>query len=140
MVDRIELSIMEMVDREAIRNVIVAYYDAIWRDDTETVVQLFASDGVMEVSNGPLGGNAPMGHEQLRKFYTEGVKLMKPRPFGHNHVVHLCGNDIATGRSYVELRSSIDFSWVAAVVYEDEYIKVDGKWMIQKRRAKLQSV
>jgi hypothetical protein len=140
MLDQDEQSIMDMVDREAIRNVVIAYYDAIWRDDIETVVQLFAPDGTMSVVNGALGGNVPVGHEQLRDFYTKGVKIMTPRPFSHNHVVELFGKGQASGRSYVELRSSIDLSWVAAVIYEDEYIKIGRAWKLQSRRAALQNV
>jgi hypothetical protein len=133
-------SVMDMVDREAIRNIVVAYYDAIWRNDIEAVVQLFSLDGTIEVSNGLLAGKAPVGHEQLRDFYTDGVKVMTPRPFGHNHVVELLDKSRATGRSYVELRSSIDFTWVAAVIYSDEYIKIGEKWKLQSRRAALQNV
>jgi hypothetical protein len=132
--------ILDMIDREAIRNIVAAYYDAIWRDDIDAVVQLFSSDGTIEVSNGLLGGRAPVGHEQLRGFYIEGAKLMSPRPFNHNHVVDLLGKGEATGRCYVELRSSIDFRWVAAVIYHDEYIEIGGKWKFRKRRATLQNV
>jgi hypothetical protein len=140
MLNQEQQSIMEMVDREAIRNVVIAYCDAIWRDDIDAVVQLFSPDGTLEVSNGPLAGRAaPMGHEQLRSFFSDGTKLMSPRPFNHNHLVELLGRGEATGRCYVELRSSIDFGWVAAVIYQDDYIKIGDKWRLKRRRATLQN-
>jgi ketosteroid isomerase-like protein len=138
--NRDDQSIMDMVDREAIRNMVLAYFDAIWRDDIEALVQLFAPDGTMVVSGGPgsVEGSAPVGHEQLRDFYVNGVKLLKPRPFSHNHVVELLGEGRAMGRAYIEMRSSVDFEWVAAVVYSDEYVKIGDEWKIQVRRAAVQ--
>ena len=64
---------MDMMEREAIRNMVMAYYDPIWRDDIEAVVQLFSPDGTMVVIDGPVGGSSPVGHEQLRGFYVKSV-------------------------------------------------------------------
>jgi hypothetical protein len=50
---------MDMMEREAIRNMVMAYYDPIWRDDIEAVVQLFSPDGTMVVIDGPVGGVLP---------------------------------------------------------------------------------
>jgi ketosteroid isomerase-like protein len=135
-----ERLVSDALDREAIRDIVVRYYDAIWRDDIDAVVQLFAADGTIEVPNGPLAGNAPVGHEQLHAFYVAGVRKMTPRPFGHNHVVDLHGDGRASGRSYVELRSSLDYSWLGAVIYVDEYVKVDGTWKIHRREARMQNL
>jgi hypothetical protein len=135
-----ERLVSDALDREAIRDVIVRYLDAIWRDDIDAVVQLFAADGTMVVPNGPLAGNAPVGHEQLHAFYVAGVRKMTPRPFGHNHLVELHGDGRASGRTYVELRSSVDYTWLGAVIYTDEYVKVDGTWKIRRREARMQNL
>jgi ketosteroid isomerase-like protein len=132
--------VSDALDRDAIREIIVRYYDAIWRDDIDTVVDLFAEDGRITVANGPLAGQTPVGREQLHAFYVAGVKTMTPRPFGHNHVVDLLGHGHATGRSYVELRSSADYSWMAAVIYQDEYVKAQGRWKILSRSAHIQNL
>jgi hypothetical protein len=134
-----EAQVSDLLDREAIRDIVARYYDAIWRDDIDAVVDLFAADGTMEVANGVLGGNAPVGRQQLQAFYRAGVKKMTPRPFGHNHVVELHGGGGATGRCYVELRSSIDYSWIGAVIYTDEYVKVGGTWKFRRRHAAMQN-
>ena len=135
-----ENSLSDMLDREAIRDLVVRYCDAIWRNDIAEVVDLFTADGSMEALNGPIAGKAAVGHEQLHAFYVGGVKTMTPRPFAHNHVVDLDGNERATGRVYVELRSSVDYSWITAVIYVDEYARVDGKWRIRRRQAEMQNV
>jgi SnoaL-like domain len=135
-----EAQVLDLMDREAIRDIIARYNDAIWRNDIDGVVDLFAQDGSLEVDNGPLAGNAPVGREQLHAFYLVGVKKMTPRPFAHHHVVDLHGGGRATGRSYVELRSSVDYSWVGAVVYTDEYVKVGGTWKIRRRSARMSNV
>jgi hypothetical protein len=133
-------SILDSVNREAIRDVVNRYYDGIWRNDIDAVVGLFASDGTVKVTNGPMAVTPPVGYEELHRFYVAGVEKMTPRPFVHNHIVDLQGDDRATGRCYVELRSSIDYSWIAAVIYVDEYVKIDGTWKFQRREATQQNV
>jgi uncharacterized protein (TIGR02246 family) len=135
-----EAQVSDLMDREAIRDIIVRYYDAIWRNDIDGVVDLFTEDGTIEVDNGPLGGNAPVGRKQLHAFYRAAVEKMTPRGFGHQHVVDLHGDGRATGRSYVELRSSVDYSWVGAVVYTDEYVKVGSTWKIRRRNPRMMNV
>lgn len=132
--------IQRVLDREAIREMVVRYYDAVWRDDIDTIVGLFAPDGGIEVANGPLGGQTAHGPQALRSFYEAGIAKMTPRPFGHNHTVEIEGEYEAVGRSYVELRSSTDFSWVGAVIYTDQYTKIDGEWKLQSRSAEMQNI
>jgi ketosteroid isomerase-like protein len=140
MVNTSEAQVSDLLDREAIRNIVARYHDAIWRDDIDAVVDLFAPDGTIEVVNGALSGSAPVGHQQLQAFYRAGVKKMTPRPFGHDHVVDLQGGGRATGRCHVELRSSVDYSWIGAVIYTDEYVKVGGTWKFRRRHAAMQNV
>jgi hypothetical protein len=135
-----EAEVSNLLDRDAIRDIIARYNDAIWRDDIGAVVNLFAEDGIMEAANGPLAGKPAVGLEQLHAFYVAGVKRMTPRPFPHHHVIELQGGGRATGRCYVELRSSVDYSWIGAVVYNDEYLKVGDTWKIRRRNARLQNV
>jgi hypothetical protein len=132
-------SFLDTMNREAIRDVVNRYYDGIWRNDLEAVVNLFAKDGTITVTSGPMAVPPPVGHEELHRFYVAGVEKMNPRPFVHNHIVDLQGDDRATGRCYVELRSSIDYSWIAAVIYVDEYVKIDGAWKFKRREANQQN-
>jgi hypothetical protein len=128
----------DMLDREAIRELVIRYCDAVWRDDVDTIVGLFAKHGSIDVVNGPLAGQNVCGHEQLSTFYKAGISKMSPRPFGHNHLVELRGDGRAWGRSSVELRHSRDYSWISVVIYNDEYIKVGDAWKFLKRRAEMQ--
>jgi hypothetical protein len=130
----------DALDREAIRDTVARYYDAIWRSDIDAIVRLFAVDGTIQVGNGPLAGNAPVGHEQLHAFYVAGIEKMTPRPFEHNHVVDLLDENHAGGRCYVELLSSVDYSWIGAVIYIDEYVKVGDTWKFQRREARMQNL
>ena len=128
-----------MLDREAIRDLVVKYWDAIWRGDISAVVDLFANEGTIVIRNGPLAGQAPVGREELLAFYTAGVRVMSPLPFAHNHVVELIDECSASGRVYVEVRHSQDCSWIAAVIYRDIYAKEDGCWKIYRREAELRN-
>ncbi len=135
-----EYNVTAMLDREAIRDLVTCYCDAIWRGDIVTVVDLFTKDGSVQVLNGPMTAKEATGHDKLYAFYITGMKEMTPRPFPHGHWVELRGNYHAAGRVYVELRSSIDFSWVGAVVYSDDYVKIDGRWRIQRREVHIASM
>jgi hypothetical protein len=135
-----ERLVSDALDREAIRDVMVRYLDAVWRDDIDAVVQLFSADGTIVALNDPVGGSAPVGHEQLHAFHVARVRKMTARPFGHNHVVDLHGDGRASGRTYVELRSSMDYTWIGAVIYIDEYVKVGGTWKIRRREARMQNL
>ncbi len=135
-----EYSLSAMLDREAIRELVTCYCDAIWRDDIVAVVDLFAEDGSVQVLNGPMTAKEATGHEKLHAFYVAGMKEMTPRPFPHGHLVELQSNSHAKGRVYVELRNSIDFSWVGAVIYSDSYVKLDGRWRIHRREVRIASM
>lgn len=135
-----EKAVSDMLDREAIRDIVNRYYDAIWRNDIGAVVELFTDDGTMVTRNGPLAGASPVGRQALHDFYIHGVKTMTPRPFAHNHVVELQDGGRATGRVYVELRSSVDYSWIGAAIYQDEYFKRDGRWRFRRREACIQNM
>ena len=72
---------------------------------------------------------------------SDGLGVMKPRPFIHNHVIELLGPDRAKGTCYVEVRllrdgkKSLMTGW-----YNDEYAKVGGEWKFKSRRITVDSL
>ncbi len=125
--------VTELLDREAIRELPVRYCDCVWRNDLAGLVDLFAEDGVFTVK-GRERSITQKGREALRRMYSEALGDLNPRPYIHNHVVDLAGSDRATGRCYVELRSlARNMEWIGSGYYEDEYVKVGGKWKFASR-------
>jgi len=132
-----EQIVTELADRDAIRELPQRYCDCVWRGDVDGIVSLFADDGVFTI----IGNNRETtnkGRVELQKTYKAGLASLTPRPYIHNHVIELTGNDRASGRCYVELRdASNNLSWLGTGYYHDEYVKVGDTWKFQSRRAQM---
>jgi hypothetical protein len=124
----------ELTDREAIRDLPVRYCDCVWQNALDAMIDLFAKDGQF-ISKGRKREFISKGHAELRKMYAGALGEVNPRPYIHNHVVDLKSKTTASGRCYVELRSAKkNFEWIGTGFYDDEYVKVDGKWKFASRK------
>lgn len=129
----VEETLVELLDREEIRDLPVRYCDCVWRGDVAGIVELFAADGSFIVKT-PNGETVHKGREALLKTYTEGLRDLKPRPYIHNHVVELGFYGRATGRCYLDLRSEKrNMEWIGSGHYLDEYVKVGDHWRFASR-------
>jgi len=126
--------VTELADREAIRELPARYCDCVWQGNLDAMIDLFAQDGQF-ISKGRKREAVNKGHHELRKMYERAIGETRPRPYIHNHVVDLKSKTTATGRCYVELRSAArNFEWIGTGFYDDEYVKVDGKWKFASRK------
>lgn len=134
MAKNIEQIVLELADRDAIRDLPIKYCDCVWRNDVTGIVDLFADDGAF-ITKGRKREHRAEGRSALLKLYgglTAGD--MTPRPYIHNHVVDLKGSGQAVGRCYVELRDAKkDFHWAGSGFYEDEYVKLGDGWKFKSR-------
>src|SRR5713226_9993846 len=80
-----ETLMQEVIDREAIRSLPLRYCHCVWQKDLDGYVNLFTEDGAMSTNDPSLP--RAQGREELRKMISDGLGVMKPRPFIHNHVV-----------------------------------------------------
>ncbi|MBW2698374.1 MAG: nuclear transport factor 2 family protein, partial [Deltaproteobacteria bacterium] len=122
-----------LADREEIRDLARGYAHCVWQNDPEGAVDLFAADGVIDLGDRPrLEGRVAMLAEYRKAFRTSAF-----RPFISQHVIELDG-DRATGTCYVDLKAVVDgIMMVGWGYYEDEYVRVDGRWRIQTRKLNL---
>jgi ketosteroid isomerase-like protein len=133
-----ESLLQEVIDREAIRSLPLRYCHCVWQQDLAGYVNLFTEDGAMSTNDPSLP--RAQGREEIRKMISDGLGVMKPRPFIHNHVIELLGPDRAKGTCYVEVRlvrdgkKSLMTGW-----YNDEYAKVGGEWKFKSRRITVDS-
>ncbi len=126
--------VIELADREAIRDLPVRYCDCVWQNDLKTMVELFTEDGTFVVK-GPKREATTKGRAELRKMYEQALGDVSPRPYIHNHVVNLQSKSKASGRCYVELRSAArNMEWIGTGYYDDEYVKVGEEWKFALRR------
>jgi len=128
-----EQQINDALDKEAIRDLPVRYCHYIRTGNRDGWVGLYADDGEYDPRQ-PDGKGGAKGSEALRKLFDGSGASGNNWPMVHNHVVELLGPDKAKGWVYMELRSAPEKMRVTnIVVYEDDYVKVDGRWRIKKR-------
>ena len=127
----------EMIDREAIRDLPHRYAHYIWTGNAEGIANLFTQDGWF----GSIPEVTPrtQGRDNLLKFYAAiSSAPLQPRPYVHQHVIELKGNNRASGTVYIELRdANQDMKWIGTAYYDDEYEKVNGEWKFRSRLAHL---
>jgi hypothetical protein len=126
----------DLLAREAIRHTQAAYHLAGDRGRVDDLVAVFAEDGVLEI---PTGVHA--GRQAIRAALSA-VRVDAPAPteipgFLHHHLttthVELDGPDAATGTCYFLVMSPVGVDHCGR--YADRYVRVDGEWLIARRRA-----
>lgn len=130
-----ELSVRDLADREAIRDLARRYAHYVWQGSVDGVIDLFTEDGEMLTPDLP----PLIGREAIRAAYTKIFAESDLLPFVHNHVIDIDG-DTATGTVYLDLRTTLDDRpVVGAGYYEDRYRRVDGTWRIASRDLTMRS-
>lgn len=140
------MDINELLAVEEIKNLRLAYSAYFDTHDIDGLGSIFAEDAVCEFSE-EYGGDW-VGRETICKNYAA-VAEQLGAPYNAIHAVtnpwiQLTGEDTATGRWYLldiltqqgALTSQGGHAnpLLYVGVYEDEYRKVDGKWLISRVR------
>ncbi|NKB97197.1 MAG: DUF4440 domain-containing protein [Pseudomonadales bacterium] len=125
----LETRVAQIEAKDEIRELTARYCHAVVDGDAQTIVSLFADNGVFKTHT-----FAPQGHEELLSFYAEGVGEQTHKPFVQNHVIEFLDADRAKGRCSVEIRVLQDGeAYTQAGHYHDQYIRERGKWRFAER-------
>jgi hypothetical protein len=126
----VEAVVGELSDREAIRELTHRYAHCVWRKEIAGAVELFTEDGEMNTGDRPV----IKGRKALLESYHEIFGGADFHPFVHDHLISIQG-DRATGTCHLDLRATIDGeSMIGAGYYDDEYVRVGGKWKFRARK------
>ncbi len=98
-----EVKLRELADREAIRDLARRYAHCVWQKDVDGAIALFTDDAEMDTGDRP----PIIGRKALLESYAEMFAANEFRPFVHNHVIELYG-DQAEGTCYLDLRSVVE--------------------------------
>lgn len=131
MLSDLEARLRLLEDRAAIEDLNVRYFVAADGDDLDTLRALFAPGASFSIS-GHVGGT---GREGVVGFLVEqrrrmGLTVHTP----HYVLLGSCQADRADGIVAAHLELVLDGqSLFGAVRYQDEYVRLDGRWMIARR-------
>jgi len=130
-------------DRAEIENVSNRYMVAVDAGDIETVMSTWAEDGVLEWVFGVEKGKAAIrkamsGFGGAREVNIPETATSRPRTRHQiiNHVIDIDGNTAKTIAYWFALTNNTPQSDVQLLYfghYEDEMVKVNGKWLFKKR-------
>ncbi len=126
----------ELLEIEKIRKLKLLYAHLMDSHQIDELANLFTLDAVCEF--GPEYGNWE-GRETIRTNYHEVFDSSEQFAAMHhqcNHYVDLTGPDTATGRSYLlDVVTTVESDEQPIVwfgLYDEEYQKVEGQWLISK--------
>lgn len=132
----LERKLGEALDREAIRELAGRYCHAVVAGGGMPLVDLFTDDGCMQGDAIPALGrpaSETRGREALIRVYGEFTTRLQLRPFIHNHVIELDGEQ-ARGICSVEIRAVEDgIAYDIAGHYHDRYRREGGVWKFLHR-------
>jgi len=133
--------LQELLDREAIRQLVNRYFHYARTKNSQGIVEMFAPDAVFDIPVNLVPGGVHAGRAAIAELYRDVLDRLDPRPFGHNHVVEITAEDRAKGTLHVELRlGSKNLRTTNIGVYEDEYVKMGEEWKFQSRKLSMEAV
>jgi SnoaL-like domain len=138
-VRELEITVQELRDREAIRDLRYRYHEYINEGKFAEIPSLFTADGELDFAH--LG--TASGRDSIASFFgalnrqpTDG-KTDRPRitwvkQFIHNHTIKLDG-DRGEGFSYLEAKPIYNGeAFLVAARYDDLYVRQNGEWKFKK--------
>jgi uncharacterized protein (TIGR02246 family) len=136
----LEEQVTELLDREAIRALPGRYCKAVWDQDPDAFAGLFAEQGVLAIS-GTAISRTITGRVNLRAMIANSMDSRPPGPLVHNQVVDMVDEAHAVGDAYVEvLGRTAGYARTAIAHYRDQYVKVSGQWLFERRDLRFLSV
>ncbi|MEO8315113.1 MAG: nuclear transport factor 2 family protein [Pseudomonadota bacterium] len=130
-------------DRAEIENLSNKYMVAVDAGDIETVMSTWADDGVLEWVNGVEKGKAAIRKAMsnfggARKVDIPEGATSRPRTRHQiiNHVIDVTGNTAKTTAYWFALTNNTPQKDVQLLYfghYEDDLVRVNGKWLFKKR-------
>ena len=126
----------ELLEKEKIRKLKQLYSHLMDSGKIDALAEIFTEDAICEF--GPEYGNWE-GREAIRTNYHGVFDGQAPFSVMHhitNHYIEMTGPDTAQGRSYLlDIATSVESEGQPIVwfgLYDEDYRKVDGQWLISK--------
>lgn len=135
-----ESDVLNLLAKEAIKEVMARYAQALDSHDTDVWVACFAEDGTLDEP--PPVGHKVTGRPALREFMETYLKTFPiSMHIGSNHLIEVKG-DRAHSVSQMVLISRAkrtdEHDSVIRAIYHDDFVRQDGQWFIAYRKLLVQ--
>jgi hypothetical protein len=130
----------QIEDRIALKELVDMY--AIYGDQKKMPDQaaLFSENGIVELYSGTVLTAPLKGRLEIENTFTAFLNNFESAYHFNGQQTVTINNNTATGIAYCTVtligdENDIKFKTTIGVHYHDEYIKVDNKWLIDKRKS-----
>lgn len=136
----IEQRLQEIEDRLALKAVVDKFSVLADKKDVATQMQLFTEDAIVEnVTNGQVA-NSLKGKKQIGDAFSSFLSLFEVVYHINGQQTVTINGDKATGIAYcsvslIGMQNGKRIKNDMGVIYSDEYVKVNGKWLISSRKS-----
>jgi SnoaL-like domain len=138
-VRQLENLVLDLRDREAIRDLRYRYHEYINEGKFAEISGLFTPDGELDFAHlGKANGSVEIARffDALNSKPATGDKdrprITWVKQFIHNHTIQLSG-DRGQGFAYLEAKPIYNGeAFLVAARYDDEYVRQDGAWKFKK--------
>jgi hypothetical protein len=123
----------QLLDIEAIKHLKHAYFRLLDLKEFDALGALFADDATTSYESGKFSHT---GRNEAISFLSSslGDRSIIHEHLGHHPEITLTSDTTAAGKWYLHDRvmiPSVDFELGGTAIYTDEYVKVDGAWLIR---------
>ncbi|WP_397448913.1 nuclear transport factor 2 family protein [Pseudomonas sp. NA-150] len=140
-IDTPNTELNQLLSLEAIRNLRVLYCHHLDSGRIDSLTQLFTEDAILQVDRGCWRGRAEIKAGLSDAFAEYDPQQRGAYPFVHlvsNPWVELLDENRAEGRCHMQFllteRAVEENPLILMGVYADEYVRVDGQWLISRTR------
>jgi hypothetical protein len=121
---------VEIATHEQIRQLACRYAEAVDSRDLDGLVECFVPD--VQVGRGTFG--RPALRDWFDGVRTFGISIH----FIGNHRISIVDDDRASGVVYCRAEHEVGDEWVVMIIqYWDDYARIDGEWLIRRRKEKV---
>ena len=138
-VEELKAQLQEAQDKEEIRNLVDQFSNLADEKNPDAQMELFTSDAEVTITMN--GESRTMDYDQTEEAFTRVLTNTDSLYHMNGQVSLEVNGDTATGTVYCrvvlvdENEDGVKMETDEGVIYHDEYVKQDGKWLIARRNS-----
>lgn len=130
----------EIADKLALKELVDIFSVLADQKDTDGQTLLFTEDATVESYSNGVKGSSYTGRQEIGKAFGSYLSLFKTVYHINGQQVVQINGDKATGTAYCTVvlvgdRDGKTMKTESNVIYQDEYARVNGKWLISNRKS-----